>query len=145
MGRPLNPPPYTEQPSLPPREGPPPPYCSVENLVGPSEREREGFRDPGLPGYTSNPDHHEPSSASEGQGQSHSRQGQGQRQILAREGHEHEQEHQQRSIQNGEHSAANASERESESRQERQNAAELDENAAVSEPLLTSRGESSSQ
>jgi hypothetical protein len=33
MGRPLNPPPYSELVRIPPREGPPPPYCSVENLA----------------------------------------------------------------------------------------------------------------
>lgn len=52
MGRPMNPPPYSEQPSLPPREGPPPPYTSVENLnlaVG-------GSSTSGLPGYSGNPD-----------------------------------------------------------------------------------------
>jgi hypothetical protein len=50
MGRPVNPPPYSEQPSIPPREGPPPPYCSVENLTTTSEGGGGG-----LPSYSSNP------------------------------------------------------------------------------------------
>ncbi|CAB3363203.1 Hypothetical predicted protein [Cloeon dipterum] len=33
VGRPVSPPPYTEVMSSPPREGPPPPYISQENLV----------------------------------------------------------------------------------------------------------------
>lgn len=32
VGRPVSPPPYTEVVSTPPREGPPPPYISQENL-----------------------------------------------------------------------------------------------------------------
>jgi hypothetical protein len=41
VGRPVSPPPYCEVVSTPPREGPPPPYASQENVA---EAEREPLR-----------------------------------------------------------------------------------------------------
>lgn len=48
VGRPVNPPPYCEVVSTPPREGPPPPYISHENLpraAAAEEGEQDGTED----------------------------------------------------------------------------------------------------